>query len=65
MAISHPADPLICCRHERGAPRAPEAPDEVPTSLARTQALKKNRKVKEILLLLKVKTAAKASQRTN
>lgn len=58
-AISHPADPLICCRDEKEAPRAPEAPDEVLTSLSRTHGIKK------ILLLLKVKTAAQVSRQTN
>lgn len=59
IAISHPADPLICCTDERGAMRAPEAPDEVLTSLSRTHGIKK------ILLLLKVKTAPQVSRRTN
>ena len=58
-AISHPADPLFCCRDEKEAPRAPEAPDEVLTSLSRTHGIKK------ILLLLKVKTAAQVSRQTN
>lgn len=40
-AISHPADPLICCRDERGAARAPEAPDEVLTRLSTTYGIKK------------------------
>lgn len=44
MAISHPADPLICCRDERGAPRAPKAPDEVLTSLSATYGIKKKKK---------------------
>eukprot|EP00064_Thunnus_orientalis_P019346 superscaffoldBa00004799_g19463 len=56
-AISHPADPLICFRDKRGAPRAPEAPDEVLTSLSRTHRIKK-----KILLLLVVETAARAAE---